>query len=183
MSIRVIKSFLLLTMFSVLVSCASRPEAGDGYVDNIPQEIRDLVNQKYANSLYAVGTANGPNESIAENKATLQARSKLSQQFSTMVSTLQKSYEEAVNEAAVEDYKQTIKAFSHLELKGSKVVKTMIRQEGARAYSAKALIVVDHKVLADYMKSKLNAYTSFKSEKNHQDLDKHITEHIERQKN
>ena len=163
-----------------IMMCGPKPPA-KGYEDSTPSEMRDLIDKKYSQSIYSVGTATGPTEAIASDKATMNARADIARTFKAQIDVLEKQYTESVNNKAVEEYKQVQETFASLEVSGSKVVKTMVRNEDKGIFSAKVLVVVSAEELKAMIDEKMQAYTSFKASKAYDELEKRVAKEKEQQ--
>jgi len=158
-------SFLVMAF-----GCGPKP-VNTGYSDSVPDELQRLIKQYYNDGIYAVGTATGPNESVAANKATLAARSEIAKQFKAEIDVLQKEYDEEVNDRTSGEYSQVTEIFAQLDIGGSKVVKTLMHQEAGKDYSAKVLVVVSAEQVKSMLEQKLGSYASFKASKAYKELE------------
>ena len=163
----------VLTLALTLTACCSNA-IRNTYTDSTPDEIQLLISTKYEKSLYAVGTAHGPDESIALNKATVQARAEIARIFRSSIELLEKDFVEALHEQAAGEYTQVLKLFSQLEISGSRVEKTMIRKDKDNLYSAKVLVVVSAEQVKELLDRKLRDYTSFKATKAYRELEQRV---------
>ena len=163
-----------------LTMCGPKPPA-KGYADSVPDEMERLVKKSYSQSVYAVGTATGPTEAIATEKATMDARAEIARQFKSQIDALQKSYEETVNDKAVEEYSQVQEIFATLEVSGSKAAKTMVRPEKKGTFSAKVLVVVSAEQLKSMLDEKMQMYTSFRASKAYEELEKRVAREKEQE--
>ncbi len=154
----------------IVLGCGPKP-MNTGYSDSVPDELQHLIKQFYNEGIYAVGTATGPNESVAENKATMSARSEIAKQFKAQIDVLQKQYDEEVNDKTSGEYSQVTEIFAQLDIGGSKVVKTLLHQEKGKDYSAKVLVVVSAEQVKDLFEQKLSSYASFKASKAYKELE------------
>lgn len=163
--------FNLLAVLSVafLIGCAGTLP-GKGYVNVLPDEIVRLIEKEHDNDLYAVGTANNFDEGMAIRQAALQARTEISRQFKTKISALQKDYSESVNGQNIGEFKNAIDELTTLELKGSKVIKSMARVEKNGSYSVKVLVVVSSEWLKDAIEEKMRDYTDFRASEAYKEL-------------
>lgn len=168
-----IRLVVLFFLAAVLMNGCTQ-SSRKGYSDPVPDEIQRLIKGKYSNSLYAVGISTGPDESIAINKATLQARAELSREFKSQIEVLQKDYQEALQGQVSGEYNQVMEIFSTLEISGSKIAKSMVRQEKQDLYSAKVLVVVSAEQLKDIIDQKLRDYTSFKATRAYRELERRV---------
>lgn len=164
----------LILITAVMFSSCGSQKIAKGYVDSTPDEINQLITKKYSTSVHAVGTASGPDEMIAINKATLQARAEIARQFRAEVEVLQKDYQELVVENPSGEYNEVMEAFSALELNGSQIVKAMVRKDKADYYSAKVLVVVSAGQLKDIVDQKMRDYTSYKATKAYKELENRV---------
>ena len=165
-------------MFS-LVNCAgSKP--GTGFVEDTPDDIQKMIKKEYTEAVYAVGTATGPDEGTATRKATMQARAEIAREFKAQIDVLQKSYEESLNNNAVEEYQQATEVFATLDVSGSKIAKSMVREEKDGTYLAKVLVVVSAEQLKALIDEKMQAYTSFKASKAYKELEERVAKERER---
>lgn len=161
-----------------LMGCAgSKP--GEDYVSDTPKEIEKLIEEKYSEAIYAVGTATGPSEQIAKSKGEMQARAEIARQFKSQIDVLQKSYEEAVNDKSLEEYKQVMEIFASLEITGTKVVKSMVRKEKG-SYSAKILVVVSAEQFKAILDEKMQAMTSFRASQAYKELEDRVARERQR---
>jgi hypothetical protein len=171
------KSLSAVVVFALgllLAQCAgSKP--GTGYVDDTPDEIRKLVEHKYSQGLFAVGSASGSDENLAHNKAVMQARAEIARQFKSQIDVLQKSYEESLNGESNDDYNQAVEVFATLQLNGSKIVKSMLRKERSGEYAAKVLVVVSAEQVKALIDEKMQAYTSFKASEAYKELENRVS--------
>jgi len=166
--------FLTFTIVAFLTGCAGT-KPGDGYVDSVPDEIEKMIKKSYSSSVYAIGSSEGPAESIAVSKATAFARAEISREFQLQIDGLQKLYEESVNDKAVHEYTQAIELLSTMELKGSQVIKTMVRQDG-EMFSAKVLVVISAEALKEIMDERMADITSFRASKAYAELEERVKE-------
>ena len=164
---------IAVTISLMLSSCAGT-KPGKGYVDDTPDEIEKLIKKKFSETVFAVGTATGPEEGIATRKATMQARAEIAREFKSQIDVLQKSYEESVNDKSIEEYSQVIEVFATLEISGSKVEKSVVRKEKDDTYSAKVLVVVSAEQVKAIIDEKMQAYTSFKASKAYKELEERV---------
>jgi hypothetical protein len=165
----------------LFAGCAGT-KPGKGYSGNIPDEIEQLMNKKYKTAVVAVGTATGPKENIAEEKAVAAGRAEIARQFKAQIDALQKMYEESVNDKSLEEYKQAIEIFASMEITGSVIAKTMIRKEGKNGFSAKVLVVLSAENMKAMMDEKLAQITSFKASKAYKELEDRVAKEKEAQK-
>ncbi|MBN1982027.1 MAG: LPP20 family lipoprotein [Chitinivibrionales bacterium] len=170
-------NLVLLCLSLWLIDCAGT-KPGSGFVDNIPDELQNLIKKQYGDAVYAVGTSADRQEGIATRKATLQARAELARQFQMQIDVMQKTYEEAVNEKSAEDYMQVIETFATLEVSGSQIAKSLVRQEKDGSYTAKVLVVISAQQLKNVVDEKMSNYTTFKASKAYKELE----ERVEREK-
>ncbi len=174
----ILRGIIAVAISCALINCAGA-KPGTGYVEDTPDDIQKLIKKEYAEAVYAVGTATGPDEGTATRKATLQARAEIAREFKSQIDVLQKSYEESVNDKAVEEYQQATEVFATLEVVGSKIAKSMVREEKDGTFSAKVLVVLSAEQLKALMDEKMQAYTSFKASKAYKELE----ERVERERN
>jgi uncharacterized alkaline shock family protein YloU len=106
-----------------------------------PEVIEKLMKGKYAKSINAVGMATHPDQTIALEKAGLDADQKIAQQFQMEISSLQKKFLEAVNDQKLEEYKNTVENFVNIKIQGVTTEKEMT-SEGKDGYKAYVLKVV-----------------------------------------
>ncbi len=160
-------------IFSMVVGCGPKP-VNKGYVDDTPDELIELVENKYHQSVYAIGTADGPNETIARNKATMQARAELARQFQAEVNALQKDYLQAVNGHPGDEHSQVMEVFSSMDISGSSIAKSMIRQKDSDSFSAKVLVVISAEKLKELLDDKTRSYTSFRAMEAYKKLEQRV---------
>ncbi len=168
---------------SLLMSFCGPKPPNKGFVDSVPEEIQALINSKYKESIHAVGTATGPKEAIAKDKAVLNARAEIARIFKTQVDALQKGYQESVNDKSVDEYQQAVENFASLEISGSQMVKSMVRAEKNGVFTAKVLVVVSAEHLRSLIDEKMQAYTSFKASKAYKELEERVRREKEILKN
>ncbi len=169
----VLSSFIIVSFTLMLANCAGT-KPGNGYVDDTPDEIQELIDKKYSQGIYSLGTASGPGEGIAKRKATMQARAEIAREFKLQLDVLQKSYEEAVNDKSIEEYSQVMEIFATLEISGSQVAKSMVRSDKNGMFSAKVLVVVSAERVKAIIDEKMQAYTSFKAAKAYKELEERV---------
>ncbi|MDD5673759.1 MAG: hypothetical protein PHC61_06335 [Chitinivibrionales bacterium] len=157
--------FLLLTF-----GCGPRP-SNLGYSDAVPSELQNLIKQYYSEGIYAIGSATGPDEDVAVNKAGLQARAEIAREFKSQIDVLQKEYDDQVGNRASSEYSHVMEVFAQLDIGGSKVAKTLVQKNG-KEYSAKVLVVVSAEQVKNIFDEKLSSFTSFKASKAYQELEK-----------
>ena len=157
----------------LFASCAGT-KPGAGYVTDTPDEIEKLIKKEYSEAIHAVGTATAPDEGSATRKATMQARAEIARQFKAQIDVLQKSYEESVNDNAVQEYRQAAEVFATLDISGSKIAKSLVRKEKDNSYSAKVLVAVTAEQLKALLDEKMQAYTSFKASKAYKELEDRV---------
>ena len=175
----IFRGVITLTVAFSLVNCAGT-KPGTGYVEDTPDDIQKLIKKEYAEAVYAVGTATGPDEGTATRKATMQARAEIAREFKAQIDVLQKSYEESINDNAVEEYQQATEVFATLEVSGSKIAKSMVREEKNGTYLAKVLVIVSAEQLKAIIDEKMQAYTSFKASKAYKELEERVAKERER---
>jgi hypothetical protein len=169
---KLLKTLVLFT--AVMSSFCGSSKIAKGYVDSTPDEINQLITKKYSTSVHAVGTAGGPDEMIAINKATMQARAEIARQFKAEVEVLQKDYQEAMMDNLSGEYNEVMEAFSALELNGSQIVKAMVRKDRADYFSAKVLVVVSAGQLKQIIDQKMRDYTSYKATNAYKELENRV---------
>lgn len=175
-----LRGIISVSVVLSLVNCAgSKP--GTGYVEDTPDDIQKHIKKEYSEAVYAVGTATGPDEGTATRKATMQARAEIAREFKSQIDVLQKNYEESINDKAVEEYQQATEVFATLEVSGSKIAKSMVREEKDGTFLAKVLVVVSAEQLKAIIDEKMQAYTSFKASKAYKELEERVAR--EREKN
>ncbi len=169
----IFRGIIVVTVSFTLMNCASA-KPGTGYVEDTPDDIQKLIKKEFSEAVYAVGTATGPDEGTATRKATLQARAEIAREFKSQIDVLQKSYEESINDKAVQEYQQATEIFATLEVVGSKIAKSMVREEKDGTFSAKVLVVLSAEQLKALMDEKMQAYTSFKASKAYKELEERV---------
>ncbi len=174
----IIKGIISIGLVLSLVNCATT-KPGAGYEDDTPSDIQRLMDKEYKHSICAVGTATGADEATAKRKAVLHARAEIAREFKTQIDVLQKSYEESINSQTVEEYQQATEVFATLEVSGSTIAKSMVRNEKNGSVTAKALVVVTAEQLQALVNEKMQAYTSFKASQAYKELEKRVA--LERQ--
>ena len=157
-------AFLLLTF-----GCGPKP-MNRGYSDAVPDELQHLIKQNYSEGIYAVGSAVGPNEDVAVDKAGLQARAEIAREFKSQIDVLQKEYQDQTGDHTSTEYSQVMEVFAQLDIGGSKVAKTLIQKDG-KDYSAKVLVVVSAEQVKNIFDEKLNSFASFKASKAYHELE------------
>jgi len=167
--IRNIGKGLLAVFMLMTFGCGPKP-MNRGYSDSVPEEIQRLIKQHYSEGIFAVGTAVGPNEDIAVNKAGLQARAEIAREFKSQIDVLQKEYEDQTGDRASNEYSQVTEIFAQLDIGGSTVAKTLI-QKNSNDFSAKVLVVVSAEQVKNIFDEKLGSFTSFKASKAYRDLE------------
>lgn len=175
----IFRGVITLTVAFSLVNCAGT-KPGTGYVEDTPDDIQKLIKKEYSESVYAVGTATGPDEGTATRKATMQARAEIAREFKAQIDVLQKNYEESINDNAVEEYQQATEVFATLEVSGSKIAKSTVREEKDGSYLAKVLVIVSAEQLKAIIDEKMQAYTSFKASKAYKELEERVVKERER---
>jgi len=161
------------TAVILFTGCAgTKPNAG--YVTDTPDEIEKMIKKELSEAIYAIGTATAPDEGTATRKAAVQARAEIARQFKAQIDVLQKSYEESVNDNAVQEYQQAAEVFATLDISGSKIAKSLVRKEKDNSYSAKVLVAVTAEQLKALLDEKLQAYTSFKASKAYKELEERV---------
>jgi len=175
MNARVITVYTGITaLAAILLMCGGQKPVLKGYQDDVPEEIRALIEKKYNQGIYAVGSSRGPTQEVARNKAVMQARAEIARQFKTEVGVLQKDYEESVNNKALGEYSQVMEIFSTLEINGSFIAKSMIRMEDEDIYAAKVLVVLSAEQLKRMLDARMQSFTSFKASKAYKELEKRV---------
>ncbi len=169
----IFRGIIVVTVSFTLINCAGA-KPGTGYVEDTPDDIQKLIKKEFSEAVYAVGTATGPDEGTSTRKATLQARAEIAREFKSQIDVLQKSYEESINDKAVEEYQQATEIFATLEVVGSKIAKSMVREEKDGTYSAKVLVVLSAEQLKALMDEKMQAYTSFRASKAYKELEERV---------
>lgn len=169
----IFRGIIVVTVSFTLINCAGA-KPGTGYVEDTPDDIQKLIKKEFSEAVYAVGTATGPDEGTSTRKATLQARAEIAREFKSQIDVLQKSYEESINDKAVEEYQQATEIFATLEVVGSKIAKSMVREEKDGTFSAKVLVVLSAEQLKALMDEKMQAYTSFKASKAYKELEERV---------
>lgn len=175
----ILRGVITLAVFLGLTNCAGT-KPGTGYVEDTPDDIQKMIEKEYSEAVYAVGTADGPDEGTATRKATLQARAEIAREFKAQIDVLQKSYEESINDKSVEEYQQATEVFATLEVSGSQIAKSMVREEKDGMFSAKVLVVVSAEQLKAIMDEKMQAYTSFKASKAYKELEDRVARESEK---
>jgi hypothetical protein len=138
-----------------------------------PSTIEKLMEGKYAPAIKAVGIATHPDQTVALEKAGLDADQKIAQQFKMELSSLQKKFLEAVNDQKLEEYKNTIENFTTIEIQGVTIAKEMA-SEGKDGYKAYVLKVVSAETLKNLIDERTNALTNFKAMKAYQELEERV---------
>jgi hypothetical protein len=159
---------VVASVFVMLFGCAGgkslKKDSGDANEAKsvYPAVIEKLMEGKYAASIKAVGLATHPDQSVALEKAGLDADQKIAQQFEMELSSLQKKFLEAVNEQKLEEYKNTVENFTNIKIQGVTIVKEMA-SEGKDGYRAFVLKVVSAETLKKLIDERTNALTNFKA--------------------
>jgi hypothetical protein len=156
-----------------LAACAG-PKPGAGYTDAVPGELRELIEEKHSQGLYAVGSAVASKEGLAVRLAAARARAELAREFTARIDALQKSYQLQVNDQDNDEYQETIEILTSLELSGSTIVKSMVRPARDHSYDAKVLVVVSAEQLKKVIDREMHAYTSFRASKAYKELEERV---------
>ncbi len=175
----ILRGVIIIAAALTLANCAGT-KPGTGYVEDTPDDIQKMIEKEYADAVCAVGTAIGPDEGTATRKATLQARAEIAREFKAQIDVLQKSYEESINDKSAEEYQQATEIFATLEVSGSQIAKSMVREEKDGTFSAKVLVVVSAEQLKAIMDEKMQAYTSFKASKAYKELEDRVARESEK---
>jgi len=155
---------------ALFTGCNSKTGGYAKFWDTVPVEIEKLIKDKHHDGLYAVGTARGADEMSAINKASMQARAEVARQFKITLSAIQRDYQEAAGERAGGEYSQVIEIFTTLELRGSRIVKSMVTREKDGHYVAKVLVVVSAQEIKVLLDERFRAYTSVRASKAYREL-------------
>lgn len=153
----------LILLSSCTPKATVQPSSEPGWEEANPRAIQELIDGKYSEGLWNVGTAEGPNEGVAIRKATMQARGELARQYRSKIDVLQKSYEETANKELVDEYNQVLEILSTLRLQGSIPVKELVQKKADGTYTAKVLVVVSANDVVAQIKEKARAFTSLKT--------------------
>jgi hypothetical protein len=143
-----------------------------------PAAIEKLMEGKYAKAIKAVGIATHPDQTVALEKAGLDADQKVAKQFEMEVSSLQKKFLEAVNQQKLEEYKNTVENFVNIKVQGVTVVKEM-SVEGKDGYTAWVLKAVSAEVLKNLIDDRTNALTNFKALQAYKELEDRVAKEKE----
>lgn len=138
-----------------------------------PEEIDKILSKKLAKSINAVGIATHPDETIAIEKAGLDADQKIAKQFEMEVSSLQKKFLEAVNNQKLEEYRNTVENFVNIKMQGVTIVKEM-SAEGKDGYKAWVLKTVSPEVLKNLIDEQTNSLTNFKALQAYKELEDRV---------
>ncbi len=171
---------LLLIGIVLFSGCINRFSKSGQYEDSVPPELQRIIKEKCQEGLYSVGAATAADEMMAINKATMQARAEIARQFKAQVNVLQKDYQEAVSERATGEYSQVMDVFSTLELNGSQIIKSMVRQGDNNQYSAKVLVAVTAQRMKEVIDERMRAFTSFRAAKAYKELEDRVERERER---
>jgi hypothetical protein len=155
---------------ALFAGCNSKTAGYAKFVDTVPAEIEKLIKDKHHDGLYAVGTARSADEMSAINKASMQARAEVARQFKVTLSALQRDYQEASGERSGGEYSQVMEIFTTLELRGSRIVKSMVTREKNGHYVAKVLVVVSAQEMKVLLDERFRAYTSVRASKAYREL-------------
>lgn len=162
----------VVAVATIFASCGPKPNRA--FVNDTPDEIVLLVRERYRESVWAVGTAEGPTESITRNKAVMQARAEIARRISTQVDALQKAYEEAVDHQTAREYSEVMETFATVTLQGSHIAKSLIKHDKRGSYTAKVLVVVTAEQIKQEVDARLRSYTSFKASEAYQELQERV---------
>ena len=161
----------IMALSAVLFTgCNSKTRGYAKFRDTVPPEIEKLIKDKHQDGLYAVGTARSADEMSAINKASMQARAEVARQFKVTLNALQRDYQEAAGERAGGEYSQVIEIFTSLELRGSRIVKSMVSREKDGRFTAKVLVVVSANEMKVLLDERFRAYTSVRASKAYKEL-------------
>ena len=161
----------LIAVSAVLFTgCNSKIGGYAKFKDTVPSEIEKVIKDKCQDGLYAVGTARSADEMTAINKASMQARAEVARQFKITLNALQRDYQEAAGERAGGEYSQVIEIFTTLELRGSRIVKSMVSREKNGHFTAKVLVVVSAQEMKVLLDERFRAYTSVRASKAYKEL-------------
>lgn len=160
---------ILAALLVMTVGCGPKP-SNRGYSDAVPDDLQRLIKQSYSEGIYAIGSAVGPNENVAVDKAVLQARAEIAREFKSQIDVLQKEYEDQTGDHSSNEYSQVMEIFAQLDIGGSKVAKTLV-QKNNNEFSAKALVVVSAEQVKNIFDEKLNSFSSFKASKAYHELE------------
>jgi len=138
-----------------------------------PDEIEKLMNGKYANSIKAVGIATHADQMVARQKAGLDADRLIAEQFKMELSSLQKSFLEAVNDQKLEEYRNTVENFVNIKMQGVTIVKEMVSQ-GKDGYNVYILKIVSAETVKNLIDEQTNALTNFKALQAYKDLEDRV---------
>ncbi len=174
-------TFAVAASVALMAASCSSKAVNKGYQDDIPVDIQRLIDKEYNEAIYAVGTANGPTEAIAQDKAVMAARAEIARLFQSQIDVLQKRYEETVNNKGAEEYQQVMETFATLEMRGSQIAKSMVRPERSGRYSAKALVVISAEQMKQIVDEKMSSYTSFRAAKAYEELEQRVERERNRQ--
>jgi hypothetical protein len=163
----------LSALAAVLLLHFCGPKPHHGFVDDTPDEITRLVHKHYRESVWAVGTAEGPTESVARNRAVMQARAEIARRIETQVDALQKAYEESVDHKSAREYSEVMKTFATVTLQGSHIAKSLIRRN-KRSCKAKVLVVLTAEQIKNEVDARLESYTSFKASEAYKELEERV---------
>jgi hypothetical protein len=138
-----------------------------------PPAIEKLLDGKYAQSIKAVGIATHPDQTVALEKAGLDADQKLAKQFEEEIASLQKKFLEAVNDQKLEEYRNTVENFVNIKIEGVTIVKEM-SAEGKDGYKAYVLKVVSAETLKNLIDQRINAQTHLKAVQAYKELEDRV---------
>jgi len=163
----------MMFFFGCAGSNSLKKDYGDNAKDPIPAKMRALMDGKYAQSIQAVGIATHSDETVALEKAGLDADQKIAKKFEQEISSLQKKFLEATNDAKLEEYRNTVESFTNIKIQGVSEVYQMTA-EGKDGYKAYVLKVVSPEVLKNLIDQRTNALTNFKAVKAYQELEERV---------
>ena len=155
---------------ALFTGCNSKTAGYGRFADTVPSEMEKLIKDKHQDGLYAVGTARSADEMSAINKASMQARAEVARQFKITLNALQRDYQEAAGERSGGEYSQVIEIFTTLELRGSRIVKSMVTREKDGRFVAKVLVVVSANEMKVLLDERFRAYTSVRASKAYKEL-------------
>ena len=146
-----------------------------------PEDIQKLFDKKYEKSIKSVGIASHPDQTVALEKASLDADAKIGAQFKSEISQLQKSFLEAVNDQKLEEFRKTVENFSTITINGVTIVKEMV-SEGKDGYSGYVLKVVSAETMKNMIDERTNTLTNFKALQAYKELEDRVAKEKEAQK-
>ncbi|MDR0307871.1 MAG: LPP20 family lipoprotein [Chitinispirillales bacterium] len=165
---------ILAITTAMFTGCNSKMGGQAKYRDSIPVEIQQIIKDKLENGLYAVGTSRSGDEMAAINKASMQARAEIARQFRAQISAFQKDYQESVGERAGGEYTQVMEIFTAIELRGSRIVKSMVTRDNDGHYIAKVLVAVSAEEMKVLLDERFRAYTSVRASKAYRELENRV---------